>query len=104
MRALANNSRVRLAGKSAHSAPPAREDFKSVEELRSRLDAYQVPSRIRGSFGAVAQLVRVLDCRSSGCGFKSRPPRLAVKLDETARPISAGFFVSWESRTVPIAE
>ena len=25
--------------------------------------------------GAVAQLVRVLDCRSSGCGFESRPGR-----------------------------
>ena len=26
--------------------------------------------------GAVAQLVRVPDCRSGGCGFKSRRPRL----------------------------
>ena len=26
--------------------------------------------------GAVAQLVRVLDCRSSGCGFESRRRRL----------------------------
>ena len=26
-------------------------------------------------FGAVAQLVRVPDCRSGGCGFESRPPR-----------------------------
>ncbi len=25
--------------------------------------------------GAVAQLVRVPDCRSGGCGFESRPPR-----------------------------
>ncbi len=32
---------------------------------------------IQDSFatGAVAQLVRVLDCRSSGCGFESRRPR-----------------------------
>jgi hypothetical protein len=29
-----------------------------------------------GQIGAVAQLVRVLDCRSSGCGFESRPRRL----------------------------
>ena len=28
------------------------------------------------STGAVAQLVRVPDCRSGGCGFESRPPRL----------------------------
>ena len=33
----------------------------------------------RGSLekpGAVAQLVRVPDCRSGGCGFESRPRRL----------------------------
>lgn len=35
-------------------------------------------ARVRGDpvFGAVAQLVRVPDCRSGGCGFESRPPRL----------------------------
>src|SRR5690606_30885310 len=32
--------------------------------------------RHRETIGAVAQLVRVPDCRSGGCGFESRPPRL----------------------------
>lgn len=31
-------------------------------------------------FGAVAQLVRVPDCRSGGCGFESRPPRFRTPL------------------------
>ena len=35
-------------------------------------------------FGAVAQLVRVPDCRSGGCGFESRPPRFRT-------PLHAGF-------------
>ncbi len=35
-------------------------------------------------FGAVAQLVRVPDCRSGGCGFESRPPRFRT-------PLPAGF-------------
>ena len=35
-------------------------------------------------FGAVAQLVRVPDCRSGGCGFESRPPRFLT-------PLHAGF-------------
>ncbi len=35
-------------------------------------------------FGAVAQLVRVPDCRSGGCGFESRPPRFGT-------PPHAGF-------------
>ena len=36
------------------------------------------PCQMQGSraAGAVAQLVRVPDCRSGGCGFESRPPRL----------------------------
>ncbi len=38
-------------------------------------------------FGAVAQLVRVPDCRSGGCGFESRPPRY----DES--PALAGLFL-----------
>ena len=33
-------------------------------------------TNIRTTRGAVAQLVRVPDCRSGGCGFKSRRPRL----------------------------
>ncbi len=35
-------------------------------------------------FGAVAQLDRVPDCRSGGCGFESRPPRFRT-------PLPAGF-------------
>ena len=31
---------------------------------------------LASAHGAVAQLVRVLDCRSSGCGFESRRRRL----------------------------
>ena len=30
---------------------------------------------IMGDVGGVAQLVRVPDCRSGGCGFESRRPR-----------------------------
>jgi outer membrane murein-binding lipoprotein Lpp len=39
-------------------------------------------------FGAVAQLVRVPDCRSGGCGFESRPPRF-----RRPRMISGALFV-----------
>ena len=39
------------------------------------LDGYTEPANIRG---AVAQLVRVPDCRSGGCGFESRPPRFTI--------------------------
>ena len=32
---------------------------------------------VQWNLGAVAQLVRVPDCRSGGCGFKSRRPRFS---------------------------
>ena len=35
--------------------------------------------------GAVAQLVRVLDCRSSGCGFESRPRRFLSNFSKACR-------------------
>ena len=40
-----------------------------------RLASEQARFRARPN-GAVAQLVRAPDCRSGGCGFDSRPPRL----------------------------
>ena len=39
--------------------------------------------------GGVAQLVRVLDCRSSGCGFESRRPRFPKPLPAK---LSAAYF------------
>ena len=39
--------------------------------------------------GGVAQLVRVLDCRSSGCGFESRRPRFFKPLPAK---LSAAYF------------
>ena len=52
---------------------------------RGRLKAMFPPRPIERSnafkaAGAVAQLVRVPDCRSGGCGFESRPPRLKTAL------------------------
>lgn len=35
--------------------------------------------------GAVAQLVRVPDCRSGGCGFESRRPRLNARFEKRGR-------------------
>ena len=51
---------------------------KSFEKMTVRkLDATLASVRIRLlKRGAVAQLVRVPDCRSGGCGFESRRPRL----------------------------
>ena len=43
--------------------------------------------------GAVAQLVRVLDCRSSGCGFESRPPRLNTRGPSIAAGAAFHFMV-----------
>ena len=35
-------------------------------------------SPTKKKYGVVAQLVRVLDCRSSGCGFESRRLRQSI--------------------------
>ncbi len=55
-----------------------------------RLASEQTRYRVRPN-GAVAQLVRAPDCRSGGCGFDSRPPRLLKALVKTR-----AFFVSVE--------
>jgi hypothetical protein len=42
--------------------------------------------------GVVAQLVRAPDCRSGGCGFESRPPRLEASF---ANPANEVFFLGF---------
>ncbi len=42
--------------------------------------------------GVVAQLVRAPDCRSGGCGFESRPPRLEASF---ANPANEAFFLGF---------
>ena len=48
--------------------------------------------------GAVAQLVRVPDCRSGGCGFESRPPRFFRK----SRDLWSRLFFLRESVLQPV--
>ena len=54
---------------------------------------FPVPPWPTAPEGAVAQLVRVPDCRSGGCGFESRPPRLK-------RPFYRGRFLLLGNRWV----
>ena len=56
--------------------------------FRSELDPGCLPRALNKS-GAVAQLVRVPDCRSGGCGFESRRPRWRkpVKSGENTSPL-----------------
>ena len=45
------------------------------------------------STGGVAQLVRVPDCRSGGCGFEPRRPRLLPFVGNMETPFYEGVFL-----------
>ena len=78
---------------SPNQAEPGEGSIGITQSADPRLDTtgasatFPHPARIRvpgkrseSPSGAVAQLVRVPDCRSGGCGFESRPPRLEMPL------------------------
>jgi putative heme-binding domain-containing protein len=58
-----------------------RADIEEVVESKVSLMPENLVRQLksRKEFGAVAQLVRALDCRSRGCGFEPRRPRLAIR-------------------------
>jgi hypothetical protein len=62
------------------------EDFGKIRRVTSDSGRHQPPA----CSGAVAQLVRVPDCRSGGCGFEPRRPRLCSPMHRFLRCIFHG--------------
>src|SRR5262245_18132095 len=58
---------------------PAAQAARAAIATPLRQRAETIKFTIQCQFGAVAQLVRVPDCRSGGCGFEPRRPRFTLK-------------------------